>query len=234
MDTALFSPSSLFRCSDDDEEEDPTTFVERFHAFPGGMELLVREFSFHQLNANMLWPGTFAFSEWLLQNQACFEGKRILELGSGTGALAIFLKKLLAVDITTSDFDDLEIEENLAYNCAANGLEILPHIRHSWGDPFPVLNPDWEIILASDILLYVKQYPNLIKTLCFLLRSNNLKDNTRGKEIHLPYPVFLMSWRRRLGKEDEALFFNGCEDAALAWEHLGSRVYCISPRRDTI
>lgn len=76
----------------------------------------------------------------------------------------------------------------------------------TWGDPFPALNPDWDIILASDILLCkiyylkyqkksreyaiplildavvadVKQYPNLLKTLCFLLRSNNLKDSMRS------------------------------------------------------
>uniref|UniRef100_A0A1D1YHX3 Methyltransferase-like protein 23 n=1 Tax=Anthurium amnicola TaxID=1678845 RepID=A0A1D1YHX3_9ARAE len=263
MDTALFSPSCLFRCSDDDEEEEdageggpasltqeqklgqePTTFVDRRHAFPGGMELLIREFSFHQLNANLLWPGTFAFSEWLLQCHTCFEGQHILELGSGTGALAIFLRKLFGVNITTSDFDDKEIEENIAHNCRANGLAALPHIRHTWGDPFPVCNPQWEIIIASDILLYVKQYPNLVKTLCFLLKFYNPKGNiaglrdsqtggtitVSGKCIHLQWPVFLMSWRRRIGKEEEALFFNGCADAGLVVEHLGSRVYCISLR----
>lgn len=49
-----------------------------------------------------------------------------------------------------------------------------------------------------------------------------------GKDEGLPWPAFLMSWRRRIGKEEEALFFSGCEDAGLRVEHLGSRVYCIS------
>ncbi|KAL5999886.1 hypothetical protein ACLOJK_034563 [Asimina triloba] len=84
------------------------------------------------------------------------------------GALAIFLRKSIGVDITTSDFDDKEIDENTAYGCGINGLPVLPHIRHSWGDPFPTADPDWDLIIASDILLYVKQYPNLIKTLSFL------------------------------------------------------------------
>ncbi|CAL0324977.1 unnamed protein product [Lupinus luteus] len=39
------------------------SYVQRKHYFPG-MELIIREFSFHQLNANLLWPGTFAFEEW--------------------------------------------------------------------------------------------------------------------------------------------------------------------------
>lgn len=44
-------------------------------------ELLVREFSFHQLNANLLWPGTFAFAEWLVEHKQWLEGRRVLELG---------------------------------------------------------------------------------------------------------------------------------------------------------
>lgn len=48
--------------------------------------------------------------------------------------------------------------------------------------------------------------------------------------MELPRPAFLMSWRRRIGKEDESLFFTGCEVAGLEVQHLGSRVYCIKPR----
>ncbi|KAK1266649.1 hypothetical protein QJS04_geneDACA015369 [Acorus gramineus] len=117
----------------------------------------------------------------------------------------------------------MEIEENIAHNCRANGITVLPHIR----------------------LTFVKQYPKLIKTLSFLLKSYKpkLKDtNPRslcfekivgvpGKDVQLRWPVFLMSWRRRIGKEDEALFSNGCEDAGLVVEHINSRVFCINPGR---
>ena len=48
---------------------------------------------------------------------------------SGTGALAIFLRKTYGVDITTSDYDDKDIEENIAHNCRINNLDLLPHIR---------------------------------------------------------------------------------------------------------
>lgn len=44
-------------------------------------DLIIREFSFHQLNANLLWPGTFAFSNWLVENQSLLHGTRILEIG---------------------------------------------------------------------------------------------------------------------------------------------------------
>ncbi|KAL6987806.1 hypothetical protein U1Q18_013552 [Sarracenia purpurea var. burkii] len=176
MDFALFSPSSLFSdkdggSTDEETEETHQSYAERRHQFPG-MELLIREFSFHQLNANLLWPGTFSFAEWLVQHRSWVDGRRTIELGSGTGALAIFLRKIFQLDITTSDYDDQEIADNIAHNCRANGISpVLPHVKHSWGDAFPSADPDWDLVIASDILLYVKQYANLIKTLCFLLKS---------------------------------------------------------------
>ncbi|XP_073043593.1 uncharacterized protein [Primulina eburnea] len=165
------------------------------------------------------------------------EGTDFLECG--TGALAIFLHKSFQVDITTSDYDDAEIEENIAYNCQINGVTpVLPHMRHSWGDVFPISDPKWDLIIASDILLYVKQYPNLIKSLFFLLKSYkpiavNAISSSGDDACLLPRPAFLMSWRRRIGKEDESLFFRGCEKAGLAVDHLGSRVYCITSKEIT-
>ncbi|XP_011624763.1 uncharacterized protein LOC18437959 isoform X2 [Amborella trichopoda] len=216
MDVAMFSPSSLFGHSSSDDEDGSgkkkDSYVKRKHYFPGGMELFIREFSFHFLNANLVWPGTFAFADWLAERHSWLIGRRVLELGSGTGALSIFLRKSFEVDITTSDFDDEDIEENIAHNCELNGVPMLPHIRH------------------------VKQYPNLIKTLCFLLKTYKPKGGeTRttfklGSDVEVAPPVFLMSWRRRIGKEDEALFFSRCEESGLDVEHMGSRVYCISPK----
>ncbi|KAE9611047.1 putative lysine methyltransferase, S-adenosyl-L-methionine-dependent methyltransferase [Lupinus albus] len=241
MDIALFSPSSLFSEEDDiptnDENSDTQEiYVERKHQFPG-MELIIREFSFHQLNANLLWPGTFAFAEWLVQHRSYIEGRRAIELGSGTGALAIFLLKTYNLDITTSDYEDQEIEDNIAHNCRANEIPVIPHIKHTWGDKFPNSVPDWDLIIASDILLYVKQYANLIQTISFLLKcykpgdrkalSRTRDDENAVGDVVLPWPAFLMSWRRRIGKEDELLFFNGCENAGLKVQHIGSRVYCV-------
>jgi len=263
----------MFVCACTDESggsESENGFVQRDHAFPGGMVLKIREFEFHQVNANLLWPGTCMFSEWLFNHLGLLNGRRILELGSGTGALTIFLKKAFNLDITTSDYDDEEIEHNIAFNCQANGVAVSPHIRHTWGDDFPVDKPGWDLILASDILLYVKQYPNLITTLTFLLlrwnpqctlgetqNASHHNDQGEGKDVlyeaksadidvkeesegqrktkiiavptTLPKPCFLMSWRRRIPKQDEDVFFNGCRAAGLCVINYGSCVYCISP-----
>ncbi|GJM97120.1 hypothetical protein PR202_ga14023 [Eleusine coracana subsp. coracana] len=191
MDTALFSAASLFHGDDSDDDRDEMQvdaegqkhaleYVERDHDFPG-MKLCVREFSCHELNANLLWPGTFSFATWLVKNQSILEGQRILELG----------------------------------------------------------RPDWDIVIASDILLYVKQYENLVKTLSFLLKE--YKQNVQktgcvtitdksGTQIPAKTPMFLMSWRRRIGK-DQSLFFTGCETAGMEVQHVGDLVYLISIRK---
>nr|XP_024399928.1 protein N-terminal and lysine N-methyltransferase EFM7-like isoform X1 [Physcomitrium patens] len=232
--------------------------------------LKIREFSFHQVNANLLWPGTCIFAEWLIKHSTLLSGRRILELGSGTGALTIFLRKTYDLDITTSDYDDEDIERNIHCNHRANDVSVSPHIRHTWGDKFPIECPDWDLIIASDILLYVKQYANLVKTLVFLLQTwkpkavgvedlspdssgttdgvpharhhldlnlgeemlNDRRNNVTNVPLFLPKPCFLMSWRRRIPKDDEDQFFHGCRAAGLCVADYGARVYCIYPRHE--
>lgn len=64
-----------------------------------------------------------------------------LTIGSGTGALAIFLRKSFNLDITTSDYDDQEIEENIAHNCQANGITpVLPHIKREFSLVFVIIS----------------------------------------------------------------------------------------------
>ncbi|RLN39674.1 methyltransferase-like protein 23 [Panicum miliaceum] len=219
METALFSAASLFHGADDSDDDrdemevgaegkkEALEYVERAHEFPG-MKLSVREFSSHELNANLLWPGTFSFAAWLVKNQSILDGQRVLELGSGTGALAIYLRKSFGVDITTSDYDDKDIEENIAYSCRANKL---------------------------DVQADVKQYDNLVKTVYFLLKEykkssekagcSTITDKS-GTQVPAKSPMFLISWRRRIGK-DQSLFFTRCEDAGLEVRHLGDLVYLI-------
>lgn len=43
--------------------------------------LTIREFDFHPVNANLVWPGTASFAEWLVENRALVEGKKVLEIG---------------------------------------------------------------------------------------------------------------------------------------------------------
>ncbi|CAI7738604.1 unnamed protein product [Closterium sp. NIES-54] len=48
-------------------------------------------------------------------------------------------------------------------------------------------------------------------------------------DVALTRPCFVMSWRRRIPREDEEGFFRLCEEAGMSVEDLGSRVFCIAP-----
>ena len=73
----------------------------------------------------------------------------------------------------TSDVSDTgEVEANVAYNFGLNGLPRARHVTHTWGTGWPEGEEDeFDVILASDILLYVSAYPALVKTLGELLRG---------------------------------------------------------------
>jgi hypothetical protein len=55
--------------------------------------IVVRQHAWHQSNANKVWPGTFVLAEFLKNNIERYSSGTILELGSATGALAVFLLK---------------------------------------------------------------------------------------------------------------------------------------------
>ena len=89
-----------------------------------GVELKIREFTFHRLNGNQVWPGNQVFAEFLSANVQFLRTKNILELGSGSGILSIFLSKI-GIFPTVSDCPDTEIFENIAFNCKINNISPL-------------------------------------------------------------------------------------------------------------
>ena len=171
LDKSMSAPISLgglFPDSSDDEggggfcndaEESCVTL--------GGVAIRLRERPFHPLNANAVWPGAHALAEWVRANAAdkLAPPRRVLELGAATGALAIFCVRACGLDVTTSDVDDGEVEEQVAGNFRLNGLQPPPHLAHTWGAPLPPDMPRFDVVLASDILLYVRAYPALVDTL---------------------------------------------------------------------
>ena len=94
--------------------------------------LTIRQFSWHQTNANQVWPGTFRLAEYIINHSERYNPVpsssscpfKVLELGAATGALSIFLKTSpYCMDMITSDIDDGgEIFDNIVYNYKINGL----------------------------------------------------------------------------------------------------------------
>ena len=187
-----------------------------------GAPLSVRQYCFHSHNANRVWPGTFNLAEHYLTGSPpagdletlTSSGVRVLELGSATGVLAMRFALAGVEGIVTSDVADSgEVEENIRHNFEANGLPPPRHVRHTWGEGWPSgVENEFDVVLASDILLYVAAYPALVVTLKELIGGEGAGTKK-----------FIMSWNRRMEESKE--FFKMCEEGGFRVRHLGKCVY---------
>jgi hypothetical protein len=113
--------------------------------------------------------------------------------------------------VTTCDYDDEEIAENIRFNFENNGLPPVPHIGHTWGTEWDAAaSGQFDVIIASDILLYVSAYPALVNTLVQLFDKVGCSE-------------FVMAWNRRL--KDSHLFFESMEQSGFRCTHEGNCVY---------
>ena len=164
------------------------------------------------------------------------DGGKILELGSATGFLAIFIAmKILKASsssssssssIVTSDIDDGGIvEHNIKYNFQLNNIDSVVHIQHTWGSGWSnSLNENtnccdassFKYIVASDILLYVKVYKELVLTLTELFNGGTIEK-------------FIMSWKRRIA--ESKIFFDLMSEAGFVCErpsHCNGTIYIFT------
>jgi len=224
--------SGLF--GDDDDDGDASdgageAFEEQFGTQSldlSGETLEIREFSFHPQNANRVWPGTFALVAYLARllgepepsaRRAALGGARVLELGAATGVVSIWLRRL-GVAATTSDVvDEGEVARNIAHNAQLNGVGAISHVEHTWGEAWG--GGEFDVVVASDILLYTAAYEALVQTLMKLMA---------GK----PSRSFVMVWLRRLkhsdGTDSSVDFFTRMREAGFSCRHEGNRVFTFA------
>lgn len=69
------------------------------------------------------WPGGQALARFILDNPELLRGKRVLDLGTGSGLTAIAAKKAGARDVIAADIDKLALASVLL-NAAANQVAI--------------------------------------------------------------------------------------------------------------
>lgn len=207
------SLGSLFAEESDSDQEFEQVFEEQTISICG-KDIVIRQFCWHQANANKVWPGTFNLAAFISKHEDHFTKGKIIELGAATGALSIFLLKQSGeYDIITSDIDDGgDVEENCLFNFKRNDLKPVLHVPFTWGTPWPTTstNPeDYTYVIASDILLYVSAYPALVASLEYLFAAGVVE--------------FVMSWNRRI--DASASFFQQMVAAGFNVHHHGECVY---------
>jgi len=216
---APISLMGMWPDSDDEAAENTNAFTNESSEQTitvAGLPLRVRQFCFHTHNANRVWPGTFNLAEYYINEGESgdldsLKDKRMLELGSATGLLSIRFVIAGITNIVTSDVDDRgaatddnndddndgksketeddTVETNIKHNFYLNNVAPVKHIRHTWGTGWNE-SEVFDIIIASDILLYVAAYPALVKTL------EELIGRGLGRK-------FIMSWNRRMDESKQ-------------------------------
>uniref|UniRef100_A0A4W3JIF5 Uncharacterized protein n=1 Tax=Callorhinchus milii TaxID=7868 RepID=A0A4W3JIF5_CALMI len=110
--------------------------------------------------------GGLVLCEYFEKEKMSFTGKKVIELGSGTGIVGI-LAVLLGGNVTFTD--QTFILKKMKYNISVN---IPPWLTNhtkvcalSWDDDLSCFPTDYDVILGSDIVYSSSSYPSLLQTL---------------------------------------------------------------------
>ncbi|XP_048394351.2 EEF1A lysine methyltransferase 3-like [Stegostoma tigrinum] len=129
------------------------------------------------INANLgfsayVWEAGIALCQYFQKEKISFTGKKVIELGSGTGIVGI-LATLLGGDVTVTDKPNIlkQIENNVSINVPAACQHRVKVRALTWGEDqikFPTV---YDFVLGSDIVYSSVSYPALIETLRYLARQ---------------------------------------------------------------
>lgn len=169
------------------------------------------------------WEAALHLSQFLCVNRRLIAGKRVLELGAGTGYISVLCAKHLgAAHVTASDGAE-EVVDTLADNFALNGLECDFSSSHStcisrkllkWGHAMVgTEEPEWnggqkiDLIIGADITYDRKANPSLVSTLQEL------------QEIYPEAEIIISITQRNV--ETFSVFQDACARCGLRMEELG-------------
>mmetsp|Transcript_29324 Transcript_29324/g.44745 ORF Transcript_29324/g.44745 Transcript_29324/m.44745 type:complete len:239 (+) Transcript_29324:2-718(+) len=119
----------------------------------------------------LIWDAGSALAEYLTDNASEVSGKRILELGSGTGVVGLTAASLGATEVILTDKPELMtlLEQNIEANGLASNARAMPLV---WGDDVTtallhagddnLLRPD--IVCGSDLLYAPDSFEFLLDT----------------------------------------------------------------------
>lgn len=114
------------------------------------------------LYGNLLWDGALSLSRLLcqmasnqsckLQSFTCIKGKRILELGAGTGVVGLTCARYGATHVALTD-NEPELLELMDKNIKANSLSESVCARLlDWNDKSTYLTDPFDCVVAADVL----------------------------------------------------------------------------------
>ncbi len=91
------------------------------------------------------WAGGQALARYVLDHPEMVQGRRVLDVATGSGLVAIAAAKAGAAQVTAVDIDAF-CEAAVGLNAAANGVVVAAETRDPTGG-----DDSWDVILAGDI-----------------------------------------------------------------------------------
>ncbi|XP_078419478.1 EEF1A lysine methyltransferase 3-like isoform X2 [Cetorhinus maximus] len=116
-----------------------------------------------------IWEAALVLCQYFEQEKINFSGRKVIELGSGTGIVGI-LAVLLGGDVTMTDKENVlhQIEHNVSTNIPSTLRHHSKVCALSWGKDHINFPTDYDFILGSDIVYTSLTYSLLLKTLLHL------------------------------------------------------------------
>ena len=93
------------------------------------------------------WAGGQALGRYLIDEPATVCGKRVLDVGSGSGLTAIVAARCGALEVMAADIDPFALAA-VAINAAANGVDVATTTTDVLAAP---PDPRWDVILVGDL-----------------------------------------------------------------------------------
>ena len=120
------------------------------------------------------WAGGQALARYILDHPQTVAGKRVLDIGSGSGLVAIAAAKAGAASVLAADIDAFSTAA-IALNAAANGA-----IVAVTQDDLIGVEGDWDVILVGDLFYERPLAERLLAWLKMLDRPTLLGDPGRS------------------------------------------------------
>ncbi|XP_029906801.1 EEF1A lysine methyltransferase 3 [Myripristis murdjan] len=140
-----------------------------------GEELRISQlFSANLGVAAPVWDAALHLCRYFEEQSLDLRGKRIIELGAGTGLVGILAARLGA-DVTLTDLPLAvpQLETNVSANRPSRGWPATPPavLPLSWGQDQLSFPSDWDLVLGADIVYLSETYPLLLETLVHLCKN---------------------------------------------------------------